>query len=87
MGRKLFQFGMIIGITPRLGFDPALTLLIATGMTLSRKKGDSRVDNDSSTSGANKRKAQISCSSCGSLMMDAGSIPPAHGRKRGKEIE
>ena len=39
------------------GQRQALTLLMASGITRSRNAGDSRVESDSSTSGANKRKA------------------------------
>lgn len=84
---ELFQFGVVIGITTGLGFEKALTLLIANGITWSRNHGDSRVESDSSISGASKRNAQMVWTNCRSSMIDAGSTPPVHGRRRGKEIE
>ncbi len=57
----------------RAGFlEKALTLLIASGITRSRNQGDSRVDSDSSTSGASRRKAQIVCTSWRSSISEAG---------------
>ena len=68
-------------------FEKALTLLIASGITRSRNHGDSRVESDSSISGASSRKAQMACTNWRSSIIDAGSMLPVHGRRRGKETE
>lgn len=71
----------------RCVLENALTLLIASGITRSRNAGDSRVESDNSTSGASRRNAQMVCTSWRSSISEAGSIPPAQGLRRGKEME
>ncbi len=78
---------MIVGVAAGLGFREGADVIDRQRITRSRNRGDSRVDSDSSTSGASRRKAQIVCTSWRSSISEAGSIPPAQGRRRGKETE